>query len=92
MKKLLFSLLCIILIVMCMSGCGKKQTEARCTTCDRYKMCTEYKNSNGTYYLCESCTTYCRVCQRKAETHYTNSQGIEVFVCNNCYDNIKHNR
>lgn len=84
MKKKINIVLFILCILM-ISGCGKYYEEP-CEWCDVTKTKCFEKEDGGKCYICDVHSNKCLYCDKKVQKHYSSPTGMEVFVCNDCYE------
>ncbi len=95
MKKVVFGTLCSLLMaVSC--GCsmlgGGYTSDEPCAWCGNTPT-KKFETSKGEdCYVCEEHTHECGICGKnfdKELKHYTNMLDLEMFVCDDCYDDVQ---
>lgn len=76
----------LIILLLILSGCEKQYFDEPCEWCDEPKTQSVEKEDGGTCYVCDNHRTKCLYCGKKAKKHYSGATGLEVFVCNACYE------
>lgn len=85
-KKFVKVLLGVIFSIFVLTACGT--VDKPCMYCNSSPS-REYKKSDNTMgYVCENCSSKCMLCGAKATKHYESLIGI-VFVCDECYEEVK---
>lgn len=88
MKRILILILCVLILVMCVSACGGGFTEARRCANER-RACTEgtrrfVSETGREIFYCRVCVTTCSRCGERATENRTNLLGRLRFFCRDC--------
>lgn len=80
---------CGIILIAIFSN---RPVNSPCDWCHRIPS-VEFKTSDGSKaYVCKECMKRCMICSNKRATHhYENYFGMIVFVCDDCYREVKSN-
>lgn len=84
MKKKMCMLL-ILIFAFWLSACSKHDSEP-CEWCDTTNTTCIEKEDGGKCYVCDEHSKKCIYCGKKVERHYSSPTGMEVFVCEPCYE------
>lgn len=88
MKKLV-SLFCgfLLILMSLLAACG---SSTPCVDCGDTPSKGYQNNSSGEKeYYCSYCASDCAFCSNRATKHYTSGFGTIIFVCGECYAEIK---
>lgn len=87
MKRICFFALTVVM-VLSLCSCGT--VDKPCDWCEKSPS-KEYTTSSGKKsYVCKECSSTCMICdKKKATTHCTNMLDMELFVCADCYKEMK---
>lgn len=95
MKKNRTCLVAILVLAAICTACsdGGYTSREHCDYCGQTPTKAFATSDGGTSYICEKHSTTCVACggkKGKVTRHFTSGLGIEIFVCEKCYeDNYK---
>jgi len=85
--KRIVSVLLMGVLLAALTACGASVPCESCgDTPTKAYMNTYYEEKE---YYCADCSSDCEFCSGKAKNHYTSGLGIIIFVCDDCYEEIK---
>ena len=88
MKKICCVAVIMVVCFMSLFGCGAGYTsDVECVWCGNTptKVIESKTMETDPHYYCKECSNTCFNCGDKANKHYTNFLGLEMFLCGNCY-------
>lgn len=80
-----FAIVFCALLMLSLCSCGT--VDEPCDWCGSSPS-KAYKTSSGTTsYVCKECSGTCMICgNKKATKHATNMLDMELFMCDDCYE------
>lgn len=87
MKRAVSFLVAIGMVIAILAGCGYS-SDRQCTYCHAVPTKKFTTVTETPCYVCKRCSTTCFFCDEPSSKHYTNGFDEEVFVCDECYDEL----
>lgn len=87
-KKIMVAFVSLFLVVVCVASL-LRISDKKCDWCNDSPSIRFTTNDGGDAYVCFDCCKECAWCGEIATRHYENLMEMIVFVCKDCYDEIK---
>lgn len=80
-------LIAVVMIFAILSACGSSELCSDCRSTPTKGYDNKYTGEKD--YYCKECASDCAFCSGKATEYYTSGLGGIVFVCDECYEEIR---